>query len=87
LTELYEKTKEIDIKQNIIIDENSLLSNKKNDQIKAIEILQEIMNKLLLITSGFGTKNMKDLLYIIFDDEFENLKFENELIKSKFESV
>ena len=87
LTELYEKTKEISINQNVIIDENSLLINKKNDQIKAMEILQEIMNKLLLITCGFGTKNMKDLLYIIFDEEFENLKFENELIKSKFELI
>jgi hypothetical protein len=87
LSELYGNTKEINKKHDLILNEKTVINNKKNEQSKMIEELQEIINKLLMIISGFGTKNIEDLLYIIFDKEFNNIKFENELFESKFELI
>jgi len=40
-----------------------------------------------MLISGFGTKNIEDLLYIIVEKEYNNIKFDNEYIKSKFELI
>ena len=76
LNELYEKTIEIKNIQNI-----------KNEQIKAIEELQKITDKILMIICGFGTKNIEDLLYISFGFEFNNNKSDNKILNEKYELI
>jgi ATP-dependent Lon protease len=79
LTELYEKTNEIN---------NQLLTattNKENDNM--IEILQKIIDKLSMIICGFGTQNIDDLLFISFGSEYKNMKIENDLLNSKYQLI
>jgi len=77
LNELYEKTKDI----------KNIEKNNKNELIKAIEELQKITDKLLMIICGFGTKNIEDLLYISFGFEFNNIKIENPILNEKYELI
>jgi hypothetical protein len=78
LTELYDKTSEVD--KNII---DITLSNMD----KTIDLLQKIIDKLSMIICGFGTKNFDDLLFISFGSEFVNMKIENAVIKEKYELI
>jgi len=77
LTELYEKT---------CLIQNESCSNK-NEQVKMIENLQKISDKLFMIICGFGTKNMGDLLYIGFGSELIEFKNDNPIIKDKYELI
>ena len=83
LNELYEKT--IDVKNTENLKKTN--QNIKNDQIKAIEELQKITDKLLMIICGFGTKNIEDLLYISFGFEFNNINIENKILNAKYELI
>jgi len=83
LNELYEKTIEVKNTENL----KKINQNIKNDQIKAIEELQKITDKLLMIICGFGTKNIEDLLYISFGFEFNNTKIENKISNAKYELI
>jgi len=83
LNELYEKTIEVKNTENL----KKINQNIKNDQIKAIEELQKITDKLLMIICGFGTKNIEDLLYISFGFEFNNIKIENKISNAKYELI
>jgi hypothetical protein len=83
LNELYEKTIEVKNTENL----KKINQNIKNDQIKAIEELQKITDKLLMIICGFGTKNIEDLLYISFGFEFNNIKIENPILNAKYELI
>jgi hypothetical protein len=83
LNELYEKT--IEVKNTENLKKNN--QNIKNDQIKAIEELQKITDKLLMIICGFGTKNIEDLLYISFGFEFNNINIENKIVNAKYELI
>jgi len=83
LNELYEKTIEVKNTESL----KKINQNIKNDQIKAIEELQKITDKLLMIICGFGTKNIEDLLYISFGFEFNNIKIENKILNAKYELI
>jgi len=75
LTELYEKTREIDIK----------ITEKTVETEKIIENMQKIIDKLSMIICGFGTLCIDDLLFISFGSQFKNLKNSNEIINDKYE--
>ena len=77
LTELYEKTREIDIK----------LAEKTIETEKIIEIMQKIIDKLSMIICGFGTLCIDDLLFISFGSQFKNIKNNNEIINDKYEII
>jgi ATP-dependent Lon protease len=77
LSELYE---------NIITIKTEFFHNK-NDPRKIIDSLQKINEKLMMIICGFGTKYMKDLLYINFYYDYNNIKIDNPLINAKFELI
>ena len=79
LTELYERTNEITIKNNT----SSLL--KEFDSL--IDSLQTIIDKLSMIICGFGTLFIEDLLFISFGTEFKNIKTEDSILNSKFELI
>jgi len=77
LTELYEKTKEIDIK----------ITEKNVETEKIIENMQKIIDKLSMIICGFGTLCIDDLLFISFGSQFKNIKNSNEIINDKYELI
>lgn len=77
LTELYEKTREIDIK----------ITEKTNETEKIIENMQKIIDKLSMIICGFGTLCIDDLLFISFGSQFKNIKNTNEIINDKYELI
>ena len=77
LSELYEKTKEIDTK----IAENS------TETEKIIEQMQKIIDKLSMIICGFGTLCIDDLLFISFGSLFKNIKNNNEIINDKYNLI
>ena len=79
LTELYERTNEISIKNNT----SALL--KEFDGL--IDLLQTIIDKLSMIICGFGTLFIEDLLFISFGSEFKNIKTEDSILNSKFELI
>ena len=79
LTELYERTNEITIKNNT----SSLL--KEFDGL--IDLLQTIIDKLSMIICGFGTLFIEDLLFISFGPEFKNIKTDDSILNSKFELI
>jgi len=71
-----------------LCDSNKLLSTKmeelKTDE--CIDKLQKIIDKLSVILSSFGTKNMEDLLYITFGSEFKQDN-SNPILNSKLELI
>ena len=74
LKELYEKT-------------SDAYDNITTTQIEAtIEALQSIIDKLSVIISTFGTKNVDDLIHMTFGSSFLEFDGESEL-KSKFELI
>ena len=77
LTELYEKTKEIDIK----------ITQTTVETDKIIENMQKIIDKLSMIICGFGTLCIDDLLFISFGSQFKNLKNNNEIINDKYDLI
>ena len=77
LSELYEKTKEIDTK----IADNSVETEK------IIENMQKIIDKLSMIICGFGTLSIDDLLFISFGSQFKNIKNNNEIINDKYNLI
>ena len=77
LTELYEKTKEIDIK----------ITQTTVEIDKIIENMQKIIDKLSMIICGFGTLCIDDLLFISFGSQFKNLKNNNEIINDKYDLI
>lgn len=79
LNELYEKTKEIEVGL------SKTTQVKENEQI--LESLQKIIDKLSMIICGFGTKNIKDLLFICFGSEFAEMKIEDPIVASKYEII
>tara|TARA_B110000967_G_scaffold209718_1_gene267269 strand:+ start:2069 stop:5320 length:3252 start_codon:yes stop_codon:yes gene_type:complete len=52
-----------------------------------IDELQEIINKLSTIISGYGTKYIKDILYITFGNDFNIPEFNDEILKSKYKII
>jgi hypothetical protein len=77
LTELYEKTKEIDIK----------ITEKTIETEKIIDNMQKIIDKLSMIICGFGTLCIDDLLFISFGSQFKNIKNTNEIINDKYDLI
>lgn len=71
-----------------LYNSNKLLSTNidtfKTDE--CIDKLQKIIDKLSLIMSSFGTRNMEDLLYITFGSEFKQVK-NNPILNSKLELI
>jgi len=61
----------------------NLESNKTDD---SIDQLQKVIDKMSLIISSFGTKNMDDLLYITFGSEFKQIK-NNPVLNAKLELI
>ena len=68
--------------------ENKRLSSKidTSSTDECIDELQKIIDRLSLIMSSFGTKNMEDLLYITFGSEFKQVKH-NPKLNSKLELI
>ena len=52
-----------------------------------IESLQQVIDKLSIIISGFGTNHMEDLLYICFGSDFIKTKNENTILEEKFNLI
>ena len=61
----------------------NLESNKTDD---SIDQLQKVIDKMSLIISSFGTRNMDDLLYITFGSEFKQIK-NNPVLNAKLELI
>lgn len=61
---------------NDLYENNSVLKRNLGDtnHEEHIDNLQKIIDKMSVIISSFGTKNMDDLLYITFGSEFKNYK-------------
>lgn len=60
----------------------------KNDHGKRTELLKKITEKLLMVVSGFGTKNMDDLLSLCLDTKSPAPhRKESELITAKIELI
>ena len=77
LSELYES----------IVTIKTEFCQNKNDPRKIIDSLQKINDKLMMIICGFGTRYMKDLLYINFYYDYNNIKIDNPLINAKFDLI
>ena len=77
LSELYEKTKYIDVK----------MGETPTETEKIIENMQKIIDKLSMIICGFGTLCIDDLLFISFGSLFKNIKNNNEIINDKYELI
>jgi hypothetical protein len=58
----------------------------KNDQLKKIDILENITNKLQMIVCGFGTENMTDLFYLCFEYDY-NITVNDPIIKAKIDLI
>uniref|UniRef100_A0A6C0JHJ6 Lon proteolytic domain-containing protein n=1 Tax=viral metagenome TaxID=1070528 RepID=A0A6C0JHJ6_9ZZZZ len=78
LTDIYLKTKEIET-------QTKNLNDKDADPY--VDTLQKIIDKLSMLISGFGTKNIDDLLFLSFGSEYKNIKTENECLQSKYELI
>ena len=78
LTDLYEKTKKIDI-------ELSTKSYTTIDEI--INSLQGVIDKVSMVICGFGTSNINDLLFISFGSEFKNVQVSDPILRSKQELI
>jgi hypothetical protein len=76
LTDLYDNTKSI----------NKFTTTNKNDQLKKIDILENITNKLQMIVCGFGTENMTDLFYLCFEYDY-NITVNDPIIKAKIDLI
>ena len=77
MLELYEKINSIDtINKDLKIDANETLN-----------LLQKIIDKLSLVICGFGTKNLKDMLFVCFGSEFKNLSFDDEILNDKLKLI
>ena len=77
LLELYEKVNSI----NIINKDSNIDANE------TLNLLQKIIDKLSLVICGFGTKNLKDMLFVCFGSEFKNLTFEDEILNDKLKLI
>jgi len=77
LSELYEKTKYIDVK----------MGETQTETEKIIENMQKIIDKLSMIICGFGTLCIDDLLFISFGSLYKNIKNNNEIINDKYELI
>ena len=73
-------------KQNILINANvSPNTNPLSEINDIIDTLQTIIDKISIIISGFGTKNMEDLFYISFGAEFNEKVITTNLFKDKYD--
>jgi len=78
LTDLYDYT--VNIKKIECVN--------KNDQIKRLDNLQKVIDKMLMIIRGFGTRNMEDLLSLCFGYECNNInKYDDPIINAKIELI
>ena len=67
------------------IDEISV--NIQQDNIDKNEIIndtQRIIDKLSVVICGFGTKSIRDLLFIVFGSEWKNKSYSDEILQDKF---
>lgn len=72
LIELFEKTQ---------IDYSIYSENQINEHI------HKIIDKLSIIFCNFGTNYIDDLLFIVFGVEYKNIKYENDILESKYELI
>lgn len=71
-----------------LIEFNNSNFESKSKNIDSIMIkFQELIDKLLIIISGFGTKNIHDILFINFGYDFDNFKFNDKIIESKYNLI
>jgi len=81
----------IPILNNLYTDTETMLAeipNQNQRQLDAsLDKLQKIVNNLSMLICGFGTKNITDLLFIIFGSEYKNLTFQDEILQSKFDLI
>ena len=81
LTELYSKTCSL-------IEENKQNSNNKTKNCDPINIgIQNLIEKLTIIISGFGTKNIEDVLFLVFGNKNLQSKIENKIFENKFSLI
>jgi ATP-dependent Lon protease len=77
LHELYKKISIYEINEN----------TNKEAQDNIVNVLQETINQVTPIISKYGTKNVKDILYICFGSDFQNLYSKFPLLNEKFELI
>jgi hypothetical protein len=81
----------IPILNNLYTDTESILQELPKQTQKKLDVsldkLQKIVNNLSMIICGFGTRNIEDLLFIIFGSEFKELSFQDEILQAKFDLI
>jgi hypothetical protein len=77
LNELYKKIGYFEINDN----------TTKETQDSIINVLQETINHVTPIISKFGTKTVKDILYICFGSDFQKLVTKSNVLNDKFELI
>lgn len=81
----------IPILNNLYTDTESILQELPKQTQKKLDVsldkLQKIVNNLSMVICGFGTRNIEDLLFIIFGSEFKELSFQDEILQAKFDLI
>ena len=81
LAEIYDKTVAI----TKIMNQNYQMTAQQSEEL--IESLQQIIDKLSIIVSGFGTRHFDDLLFICFGSQYVQQMPENEYLREKIELI
>jgi len=79
MNELYDNTK-------IIVEKNNS-SESQSCVDNIIDLMQKTIDKLAIVISSFGTKNIEDLIFISFGTEFKKNKYDDKIIESKYELI
>ncbi len=83
LHELYEKT----LHMLQIISSYNPEELQTNDINILIDSLQKIIDKLSIIISSFGTKNIDDLIYVTFGNDYLKSEIKDPILKSKYDLI
>ncbi len=81
LNELFDKTVDLLNKNNAIKD-GDIAGGYTIDNV--INDLQKIIDKLATIFINFGTKNLEDLIFICFGNEYKNMKYSDPILQDKY---
>jgi ATP-dependent Lon protease len=81
LTEIY-------LKSCSLVEENQTILNEKTKNVDSIiQSLQELIDKLIIIMSGFGTKTIEDILFIVFGSDYKDQPTDNKIFENKYSLI
>ena len=69
------------------ISNNNNLKSSKKELDGCINSLQNVIDKLSMIISGFGTSKIEDLIYIVFGVDNKSNRFFNNIIQKKCDLI